>query len=201
MMGTTDAMTTVSLFSTAYLLGSVNFAILLFRILSKDDPRDSFSGNAGTTNVYRQAGMSWSIVVLLLDLGRAMAVAWAALYFLGLNGAPWVGLALVIGNGFPCLHQFRGGKGVASYLGFTLLIAPWATALSALVWMIVYGLVRTPFIASFFMVAVLAGGTSIACNLQVLPTAGAILTALLIFYHHRRNIAEWRRARNNSKDR
>ncbi|HYA14548.1 MAG TPA: glycerol-3-phosphate acyltransferase, partial [Syntrophales bacterium] len=106
-----------------------------------------------------------------------------------LNNVPWVGLALVIGNHFPCFHQFRGGKGVASYLGFTVLISPLAAALSAPVWLGVYGIVRIPFIASFFMTIVLAVGTVIACEYQTAAMAGTIITALFIFYSHKQNIA------------
>jgi len=183
-------MTTVILFLVTYIAGSVNFSILLFRMLGKDDPRYHFSGTAGTTNVYRQAGMLWAGVVLFLDLSRAVAVSWAALHLLPMNNVPWVGLALIFGNRFPCFHQFRGGKGVASYLGFTTLISPLWAAFSALVWMGIYGIVRIPFIASFFMTIVLAVGTITACGYQAEAMAGTIITALFIFYSHRQNITE-----------
>lgn len=183
-------MTTAILLALAYISGSVNFSILLFRMLGRDDPRYHFSGTAGTTNVYRQAGLFWAGVVLLLDLGRALAVSWAALYLLPINYVPWVGLALILGNRFPCFHQFRGGKGVASYLGFTAIISPYSAAFSALVWVVVYGIVRIPFIASFFMTFVLMVGTIIICGYQALATAGAIATALFIFYNHRQNVTE-----------
>jgi glycerol-3-phosphate acyltransferase PlsY len=183
-------MTTAILLALAYISGSVNFSILLFRMLGRDDPRYHFSGTAGTTNVYRQAGLFWAGVVLLLDLGRALAVSWAALYLLPINYVPWVGLALILGNRFPCFHQFRGGKGVASYLGFTAIISPYSAAFSALVWVGVYGIVRIPFIASFFMTFVLMVGTIIICGYQALATAGAIATALFIFYNHRQNVVE-----------
>jgi len=183
-------MTTAILLALAYISGSVNFSILLFRMLGRDDPRYHFSGTAGTTNVYRQAGLFWAGVVLLLDLGRALTVSWAALYLLPINYVPWVGLALILGNRFPCFHQFRGGKGVASYLGFTAIISPYSAAFSALVWVGVYGIVRIPFIASFFMTFVLMVGTIIICGYQALATAGAIATALFIFYNHRQNVTE-----------
>ena len=181
---------TVTLCTAAYIAGSVNFSILLFRMLGRDDPRYHFSGTAGTTNVYRQAGLFWAGVVLLLDLGRALAVSWAALYLLPINYVPWVGLALILGNRFPCFHRFRGGKGVASYLGFTAIISPYSAAISCLVWVGVYGIVRIPFIASFFMTFVLMVGTIIACGCQALATAGTIAAALFIFYNHRHNVVE-----------
>ena len=115
------------LFLLSYVAASVNFAILLLRAIGKGDPRDSYSGNAGTTNVYRQAGPLWAALVLLLDLGRGAALAALAAHLLPPEGVPWIGLGLVAGNRFPCFHGFRGGKGVAGFMGFALVIAPVAT--------------------------------------------------------------------------
>ena len=172
----------------SYLLGSINFAIIVLMLLGKEDPRTTFSGNAGTTNVYRQAGRGWAAVVLLLDAGRAVGLAVLALALLPFALVPWIGLALVVGNRFPCFHQFRGGKGVASYLGFTILIAPWGAILSCLVWVVVHRIVRIPFIASLFMILLLGGATVAVSGDQVPPIAGTALTVLLILYNHKRNI-------------
>ena len=172
----------------AYFAGSINFAIILLRLLHKEDPRTKFSGNAGTTNVYRQAGRGWAAVVLLLDAGRAVGLAALALFFLPAVLLPWVGTALVAGNRFPCFHRFAGGKGVASYLGFMILIAPWGALLSCLAWVIVYGIVRIPFIASFFMVLILGGSAAWSGDSQAVSIAGTFATVLLIFLNHRKNI-------------
>jgi acyl phosphate:glycerol-3-phosphate acyltransferase len=181
----------VFLLIISYLAGSVNFAILLFSFLGKGDPRNSHSGNAGVTNVYRLAGPAWAAVVLLLDVGRAVAVALLATYALSPGQVPWAGLALVIGNRFPCFHQFRGGKGVANYLGFSAVITPAGAILSAIAWVLVYLVKRTPFIASFAMIAVLALGNSIACDHKAAAVAGSIITALFIIFNHRNNIEEF----------
>jgi glycerol-3-phosphate acyltransferase PlsY len=181
--------TKAAILTAVYLAGSVNFSLLLFRILRRDDPRNHFSGNAGTTNVYRQVGLFWAAVILFLDVGRALIVSQVSLSLFELKYVPWVGLALILGNRFPCFHQFRGGKGVASYLGFSILISPIAAALSALMWLGVYGIVRIAFIASIFMVAVLMLGTIVACGYQTEAVAGATATALLILYSHKQNIA------------
>jgi acyl phosphate:glycerol-3-phosphate acyltransferase len=180
----------------AYLAGSVNFAIIFFNLTGKGDPRQSFSGNAGTTNVYRQAGIIWATVVFLLDMGRALAVAYTAIYFLKPSLLPWVGFFLVLGNSFPHFHDFRGGKGVANYLGFTVLISPWAALASAIIWLAIYGIVRIPFVASFFMVVTLACGQSLTLHWQFGAVTGAIATFILILFNHRENIADYRKSIN-----
>lgn len=172
----------------AYLAGSVNFAIIAFRFKGLKDPRDAFSGNPGVVNVYRQAGPAWASLVLVLDLFKAMAVSIAALCFLEPEQIPLTGLALVAGNRFPCFHQFRGGKGVAGYLGFSIIISPLLAALSAAAWVAVYAVSRIPFIASFFMVGIIAAGMVMACGYNFPAIAGTAATVVLIVYSHQANI-------------
>jgi glycerol-3-phosphate acyltransferase PlsY len=174
----------------AYLAGSINFSILLFKILGKEDPRNDFSGNPGVVNVYRQAGFCMAAVVWLLDMGRAIGVAVACLNMLPAAQAPIGGLALILGNRFPCFHQFRGGKGVANYLGFTAIIAPLAAGISALAWLTTFALVRVPFVGSFVMVLILGLGTLMACNFNPPSTAAVLATVGLICYGHKRNVVE-----------
>jgi glycerol-3-phosphate acyltransferase PlsY len=171
-----------------YLAGSVNFAIIALRLLGKEDPRTKFSGNAGTTNVYRQAGWGWAALVLLLDAGRAAALAVLAMTFLPFAFVSWIGLALVAGNRFPCFHGFRGGKGVASYLGFVVPISPWGAAAACLAWVAVHRIVRIPFVASFCMILVLGRAVAAAGGWEALPIAGTAATVLLIVFNHKRNI-------------
>ena len=175
----------------SYLAGSVNFAIIFFKLTGKADPRLIFSGNAGTTNVYRQAGILWAAFVFLLDVGRALAVAVIACYFLKTHLLPWAGFFLVLGNSFPCFHGFRGGKGVANYLGFTALIAPWAALLASAIWLVVYGIVRITFIASFFMIFTLACGQAFTLDWQFSAITSALATFLLILFNHRKNIIKY----------
>ena len=179
------------IYLVAYLAGSINFAIIFFKLTGKADPRSSFSGNAGTTNVYRQAGYFWATVILLLDIGRALGVAALAVYYLEGRYFPWVGFFLVLGNSFPCFHNFRGGKGVANYLGFTFLIAPGAALASAAIWLIAYGIGRITFIASFFMVFTLALGQTLTLHWKFSAVAGAAATFFLILFNHRKNIIEY----------
>ncbi len=174
----------------AYLAGSLNFSILLFKILGKDDPRKGFSGNPGVVNVYRYGGIFPAVVVWLLDMGRAIGVALVSLHLVPVALVPWSGLALILGTRFPCFHHFRGGKGVANYLGFTTILAPVAAGASALAWLVTFALFRIPFVGSFVMVFILGAGTLLACNFDPLSTAVVLATVALIYYGHKRNIAE-----------
>jgi glycerol-3-phosphate acyltransferase PlsY len=183
----------ILIYLASYLAGSINFAIVFFKLAGKADPRLSFSGNAGTTNVYRQAGYFWATVILLLDIGRALGVAALAAYYLDGRYLPWACFFLVLGNSFPCFHSFRGGKGVANYLGFTVLIAPWAALASAAIWLISYGIGRITFIASFFMVFTLALGQAFSLHWKFSAVSGALATFLLILFNHRKNIFDYRK--------
>jgi glycerol-3-phosphate acyltransferase PlsY len=175
----------------AYLAGSVNFAIIFLKLAGKADPRLNFSGNAGTTNVYRQAGILWAAVVFLLDIGRAITVAFIANYFLKNTLLPWACFFLVLGNTLPCFHGLRGGKGVANYLGFALLVGPLSAVFAAAIWLAVYGIVRVTFIASFFMVFILACGQALTLHWHLNAVTGALATFLLILFNHRKNIANY----------
>ena len=178
----------IALCLLSYIAGSLNFAILVFRARGLGDPREAFSGNPGVTNVYRQAGVSWACLVLTLDITRAMAVAFAALYYLDTDQGPLIALFLVAGNRFPCFHGFRGGKGVANYLGFNIIFSPMFAALSAAVWVAVHGISRKPFIASLFMVLTLAAGMLACCGLTLTSVLGTAGTVALIVHGHLANL-------------
>jgi acyl phosphate:glycerol-3-phosphate acyltransferase len=177
----------------AYLAGSINYAIIFFKLTGREDPRLSFSGNAGTTNVYRQAGYFRATIILLLDIGRALVVAAVAVHFLEGQYLPWACFFLVLGNSFPCFHGFRGGKGVANNLGFTALIAPWTALFASATWLVVYGIVRTPFIASIFMIFTLACGQAYTLYWNFSAVTGVLATFMLILFNHRKNIINYRK--------
>lgn len=178
----------IGLFIVAYVAGSVNFSILVFRITGREDPRHHGSGNPGATNVYRQAGLAWAAGVLVLDMARAMAVALLATRLLPVCQVPWMGLGLIMGNRWPLLHGFKGGKGVANYLGFTLIVAPAWTLVGALAWGAAHLAWRTPFLSSFAMVLCLTVGTAMVQGMGVWGGLGATATAVFIVACHHSNI-------------
>jgi glycerol-3-phosphate acyltransferase PlsY len=171
-----------------YLIASINFSIIFFNLCAKGDPRDHFSGNAGTKNVSRQLGKFWGFIILLLDMSRAGVMAQIGSWFLSTPVIPWVGLALILGNQKPIFHRFRSGKGVANYLGFTAFLSPISAGISCLAWLSGYLLFQQPFIGSFFMVLVLGTGPMIHLSWDPRGIAGVALTMASIIYAHRSNI-------------
>ncbi|MBI5487857.1 MAG: glycerol-3-phosphate acyltransferase [Deltaproteobacteria bacterium] len=180
-------MGTLAVCAGAYLLASLNWAIVVLRALGRGDPRARASGNAGTSNVYRVAGPLWAAVVLVLDVGRAALVAWAALRLLPLELAPLAALAVAFGNRFPLWHGFRGGKGVASLLGFTAVLHPLAAAFACSAWVVVWVLGRVHYVGSLAMVAALAGGEILRCGWGPASVLGGATTLALIALAHAPN--------------
>ena len=113
----------------AYLLGSVPFGIVITRALGLGDLRKIGSGNIGATNVLRTGNKGAALATLLLDAGKGgIAVALARLVG-GQDAALLAALASFLGHLFPVWLGFKGGKGVATYLG-TLLVLDWRLGLA-----------------------------------------------------------------------
>ena len=180
--------TLLLLLAGTYVAGSINGAIVVLRLAGQGDPRTAHSGNPGTSNVYRLAGPAWAAVVLLFEVGRAVALAGLALRWLPVEHVPLVGLALVLGIRFPLFHGFRGGKGVAGFLGFSTLVHPLAAALACASWVLVFAFARISFVGSFAMVAVLGTGVVLRCGFGVVSVAATAGTVLLIYMAHARNV-------------
>jgi acyl phosphate:glycerol-3-phosphate acyltransferase len=184
-------MNIIILFITAYLAGSINVAILIFKLFGKEDPRTKFSGNAGTVNIYRQAGLFWAATVFILDFGKAIGLSTLCLYFIKPEYAPIIGFGMLLGNRFPCFHRFRGGKGVANYLGFIAVITPLWAAAAAAIWLVIYRIFKVPFIASLFMTFMLAFAVIKANDYNPFAVLVTLLTVLLIIFNHKTNIINY----------
>lgn len=116
-----------------YLLGGINGAILLSKLVEKDDVRRHGSGNAGFTNFFRNYGERTSLLVILIDAAKAAASCllggWLlGKYGLGTEGMLLGGLAATLGHDFPAFLGFRGGKGIVC--GFAAaLVTDWRIGL------------------------------------------------------------------------
>jgi glycerol-3-phosphate acyltransferase PlsY len=184
------------LLAGAYLVGSWNFSVTVLRVSGHADPRTAYSGNPGVTNVARTAGFTAAAIVLVLDIARAVLVQRVAVSCCSMAFLPWVGLALVCGNRFPLWHRFRGGKGVASYLGFVGGAAPWGAATACGVWLAAYAVTRIPAVASMAMLVGLASAMVLVVPRAPAPFAAIALSVLLIVAGHATN---WRALRTAAK--
>lgn len=136
-----------------YLLGGINGAILLSKLVEKDDVRRHGSGNAGFTNFFRNYGKRTSLLVILIDAAKAAVSCLLGGWLLGkyglrTEGVLLGGLAATLGHDFPAFLGFRGGKGIVC--GFaTALVTDWRVGLILLaVFALVYFLTHYVSLAS-----------------------------------------------------
>ena len=111
----------------AYLLGNLNGAIVVSRLVANEDVRTKGSGNAGLTNFTRNYGSSSSVFVIAIDMGKAVLACLLGAWLLGRYGHWEVGKALgglfvILGHDFPALLGFRGGKGILSGVTVALML-------------------------------------------------------------------------------
>lgn len=127
---------TVVLAVVCYLIGSINSSILISRIVTGKDIRESGSGNAGATNMLRTMGKKYAIITLVIDILKGVVAILLAKLSMKLGvtdiGTYIAGVAVVLGHNFPVFFGFRGGKGVATSLGVVLLL-DWKIGLIVLV--------------------------------------------------------------------
>ncbi|MET3585728.1 glycerol-3-phosphate acyltransferase PlsY [Pseudorhizobium tarimense] len=120
-----------------YLLGSIPFGLILTRAAGLGDIRSIGSGNIGATNVLRTGNKKLAAATLLLDALKATAAAVAGTYIAGPEAGLLAGLAAFLGHLFPVWIGFKGGKGVATYVGTLLGVAPLWVLVFAAVWLTV----------------------------------------------------------------
>ena len=107
-----------------YLLGSINFAILISKIKFNDDIRNYGSGNAGMTNMLRTYGKAAGLMTLLGDALKAFVAVFIGMLLLGENGTYLAGLGVIVGHVYPVFYKFKGGKGVVAAITTILFIQP-----------------------------------------------------------------------------
>lgn len=169
-----------------YLLGSIPFGLLLTRAAGLGDVRKIGSGNIGATNVLRTGNKGLAALTLLLDaLKGTAAVLIAGLW--GQEAALAAGLGAFLGHLFPVWLGFKGGKGVATYLGVLVALAWQGALVFAVAWLAVAVLTRYSSLAALVAaVAVPAalfffGRTDVAILFAVL--------SVIVFVKHRANIS------------
>ncbi len=189
-------METLILIIIAYLLGSIPTSVWIGKYFYGIDIREHGSGNAGATNTFRVLGKKPGIIVLIIDILKGSAAVSLAYWFEDVLPANEfidieIGLAIacVFGHIFPVFAGFRGGKGVATLLGATIIITPISCALALVVFLIVL------FSTHYVSLSSMSAGVSypfilhfILHNQHPSLTIYSILIALLLIITHRKNI-------------
>jgi glycerol-3-phosphate acyltransferase PlsY len=184
----------------SYLAGSIPTAIIVSRIVMKDDIRNHGSGNAGATNVFRVMGWRPALFVVLVDVGKG-TLAVLLIAKLGQGSVPLdttliqilAGLAAIIGHIWTVFAGFRGGKGMGTAFGVLIALAPVASLVCVGVWLILVFTFRIVSVGS--MAAGIVFPTVIIVQKYVLNNSihdalvgMAILLGVLVFVTHRSNI-------------
>ncbi|WP_417727176.1 glycerol-3-phosphate 1-O-acyltransferase PlsY [Roseovarius sp.] len=173
-----------------YLLGSIPFGMVLARVMGLGNLREIGSGNIGATNVLRTGNKLAAALTLLLDGGKGAVAVLLARAMAGEDAAQLAALASFVGHCYPVWLGFRGGKGVATFLGILLALA-WPVGLASCATWLVTALVTRVSSKAAIMAAALSTGWMVVLG----HGAGMVLAfvlSLLIFWRHRSNIARIR---------
>jgi glycerol-3-phosphate acyltransferase PlsY len=169
-----------------YLLGSIPFGLVLTKLAGTQDLRSIGSGNIGATNVLRTGRKGLAAATLICDALKGTLAVLIANYLGGFNAAMLAALGAFLGHLFPVWLKFRGGKGVAVYIGLLIAMFPPAALVFCVLWVAVAATSRysslSALVASFVTPIFLWW-----FGHPALASLFAVLT-LLLFYMHRENI-------------
>ncbi len=184
---TSDPLTLLLVALLAYLVGSIPFGLVIARTMHLGDLRNIGSGNIGATNVLRTGNKLAAFLTLVLDAGKGAAAVLAARVAAGEDAAQLAAAASFLGHLYPVLAGFKGGKGVATFLGVLLALA-WPVGLIAcFTWLTTAVALRISSLAAL----VAAATAPLWCLMLQRPqlVALTVALALLVYWRHRQNIS------------
>lgn len=171
----------------SYLLGCIQTGVIISGA-QHVDIRAHGSKSTGTTNVFRVLGAKASLVTFVGDVLKGVLACLMGLWLLGNTGASLAGIAVVLGHMYPVFYKFKGGKGVATSLGTSLVLNP----LLGLILLAVsaVGIAITHVVSIFSIVSLVAFGliNPFLCKGDVAEIIYSIVLALLVVWAHRTNI-------------
>ena len=168
----------------SYLFGSIPFGYLFTKLLLKKDIRDVGSGNIGATNVLRTGNKSLGYLTLVLDIAKAVV----PVIYIKFNYPDLIyisALCAFLGHLFPVWLKFKGGKGVATFVGILISINIYYSIVFGIVWILTF------FISKYSSLSSLFASISIPIYLLIINQDNIIffiIMFVLIFYTHRENI-------------
>ena len=172
----------------AYLLGSISSAIVVSRLFKVTDPRKIGSGNPGTTNILRYAGKTAAALTLIGDVTKGI-IPIALGYKLGFTSGTLsvIGLCSLLGHIYPVFYHYKGGKGIATFIGILIALNWLLACCFILTWVATAFFTRYSSLSALLAITV----TPIAAFIIEVPTAMLIVLtccSLIIFIHHKKNI-------------
>jgi glycerol-3-phosphate acyltransferase PlsY len=173
-----------------YLFGSVPFGLLLTRLAGKGDIRHIGSGNIGATNVLRTGSKWLAALTLILDCLKATAAIILAQRLFGEETGAFAAAGALIGHLYPVWLKFRGGKGVATFLGILIPLLPIAAIAYAAIWLLLLLTIRISSVAGM-TAAVSAPVAAFILHSSFFPMLLGF--AVLVLWKHRENILRLRR--------
>ena len=190
----------------AYLIGSINFSIIISKKMAGFDIREKGSGNAGTTNMLRAVGKKAAVITLICDILKGVVAILIAVLIgkitksldNNLNAllVQLAGIFVILGHTFPIFFKFKGGKGIATALG-VLLITNWQIGLICLVFALVLIALTKMVSVGSISAAILFPILVVFINQNyIVPTSNSnwsylvfsIIVALLVIFNHRANV-------------
>ncbi|WFS03025.1 glycerol-3-phosphate 1-O-acyltransferase PlsY [Rhizobium tumorigenes] len=173
--------------SVGYLLGSIPFGLVLTRMAGLGDVRSIGSGSIGATNVLRTGSKKLAVATMLLDALKGTLAAFVCTRLFGAEAGLLAGFAAFIGHIFSVWIGFRGGKGVATYIGILLALAPVMVLLFAVVWL------TCAFLSRYSSLSALVATLVIPVALWIVGpdkiAAAMTLMSLICWWKHKANIA------------
>ena len=178
----------IYLLVASYLIGSISSAVIICKVLGLPDPRTQGSKNPGATNVLRLGGKKIAAFVLFFDgLKGAVPVFIGVYYGFGLTALTLTALSAFLGHLFPVFFRFRGGKGVATYIGGLIAINFSVGLIFSLIWLLVAKVIKISSMSALIATA-LSPFYFYLITGDIESTLIIGLISLLIFYTHRDNI-------------
>lgn len=174
----------------AYLLGSLPFGIVMAKLFKLGDLRQIGSGNIGATNVLRTGNKTAALLTVLFDGGKGALAVYLARTYGGENVAGLAALYAMIGHLYPIFLRFKGGKGVATFLGTLLVLSFPVGAAACATWLITAIVSRISSLSALAAAALAPVFTFVFYDR--VGAAMVLLMAMLIFYRHSDNIRKLR---------
>lgn len=194
MQNVTPWLASIAAILLSYLLGSVPFAVIVSRTMGLADPRTYGSGNPGATNVLRSGSRLAAALTLIGDAAKGAIAVWMVRRFgapfgVGDWGVALSGLAAFAGHLYPVFLRFKGGKGVATFLGVLLVFSPWVGLLACAIWLLMAVFFRFSSLASLSAAVIAPLAYLMGWGFEPVVPALIVMAALLVM-RHQQNIAQ-----------